>query len=474
MVGLGPAVERGEEIVLLITEVEFVEHAAPRRRHPGIQTVTGESHLRPPVEVVIVGRGFDPRGLPPLRPIGAGVGSDQLAIDGIAEVRQVDAAKGTVPVGTVALTAVEGLRGFGDRRGIGDGLTAGRQSLQPPAHRHHAGVHLVGFRISHAEIPPRAAAQKPCHAGQTGISGAGQPGIDAGQLRLRRQHPFHHLAVAALRQPHRASRRHLADHLRREGHLDPVGVGLEQTEEGLQPPLVEAGLAGVGPDAEFLAVVAKHGQRARPTRREIAKVIDRGLRRRERDHVAKVFADREDRERGAVPLGEPMPVELVLAEAGRLEVGVVEDRPLDSGGSNVAGHAGIPDPLGHPHAGHLGLESPLQPLRRQPDLSDAVPRRQHREHGFVAGAADDLDLSFADQTGHAVEVVGMVAVQPLRQRSARVQGQPDTGMAFEQFQQRQVAVAVGLFDDTVKIADGLMVVENEDEPDGGRHGEPWG
>ena len=47
--------------------------------------------------------------------------------------------------------------------------------------------------------------------------------------------------------------------------------------------------------------------------------------------------------------------------------------------------------------------------------------------------------------------------------------QPDAGMAFEQFQERQVAVLVGLLDDAVEIADGLVVVEDKDEPNGRRH-----
>jgi hypothetical protein len=42
-------------------------------------------------------------------------------------------------------------------------------------------------------------------------------------------------------------------------------------------------------------------------------------------------------------------------------------------------------------------------------------------------------------------------------------------MPFEQFQERQVAVPVGLFDDAVEVADRLVVMENKNEPDGGRH-----
>ena len=182
-----------------------------------------------------------------------------------------------------------------------------------------------------------------------------------------------------------------------------------------------------------------------------------------------MFADGEDGERGAVPLGEPVAVELVIGKPGCLEVGVVEDRPLDAGGSDVAGHAGIPDPLGHPHAGHLRLKPALEPLRRHPDLTDAVPRRQHREHRLVERTTHDLDLPFGNQSGDAVEIVGVVPVKPFGQWATGMQCQSNAGMTFKQFQERQVAVLVGLLDDAVKVADGLVVVEDEDEPDGGRH-----
>jgi hypothetical protein len=42
-------------------------------------------------------------------------------------------------------------------------------------------------------------------------------------------------------------------------------------------------------------------------------------------------------------------------------------------------------------------------------------------------------------------------------------------MALEQFEHRVVGIPTGILDDRVKIADRLVVVENEDEPNGGRH-----
>ena len=161
-----------------------------------------------------------------------------------------------------------------------------------------------------------------------------------------------------------------------------------------------------------------------------------------------------------------MAVELLVGETGSFEVRVVEDRPFDAGGGDVAGHAWVPDPLGHPHAVHLRPEPALEPLRRHADLTNTVPRRQHRQHWLVERAPHDLDLPLGHEAGDAVEVVGMVAVEPLSQRAACVERQPDPGMAFEEFQKRQVAVPVCLLDDAVEVADGLVVVENEDEPDG--------
>ena len=83
------------------------------------------------------------------------------------------------------------------------------------------------------------------------------------------------------------------------------------------------------------------------------------------------------------------------------------------------------------------------------------------------GAADDLDLPRRNEPRHAVEIVGMASVEPFGERAARVQAEPHAGMPLEQFEQWQVAVLIGLLDDVVEVADGLMIVEDEDEADGG-------
>jgi len=63
------------------------------------------------VEVVVGGAGLDPRARPTRGGIAGKVSRDQFAVDGIAEMGQIDAAEGAVPVGAVALTPIERLLG---------------------------------------------------------------------------------------------------------------------------------------------------------------------------------------------------------------------------------------------------------------------------------------------------------------------------------------------------------------------------
>ena len=61
MVGFGPPHERGEQVVADRADVEFVELPAAGRGDQRDETVAGESHFGPAVEVVVVRLGVDPR-----------------------------------------------------------------------------------------------------------------------------------------------------------------------------------------------------------------------------------------------------------------------------------------------------------------------------------------------------------------------------------------------------------------------------
>ncbi len=74
------------------------------------------------------------------------------------------------------------------------------------------------------------------------------------------------------------------------------------------------------------------------------------------------------------------------------------------------------------------------------------------------------------QLRQAIDIFRMVRVEPFHQRAAGVQGDPQRLVAAEDVEKRQVAVLVGLLENVVEIADGLMIVEGQDQADGVGHG----
>ena len=112
MIGFFAAGERGEQVVANRPDVELVQMAAVRRRDERDQPVAGQANFRAGVEVVIVRRELDPRLVAfgeaaMLGRVEQVVGGDQVLEDGVAQVRQIGAAEGAVPVAAVALAAVE-------------------------------------------------------------------------------------------------------------------------------------------------------------------------------------------------------------------------------------------------------------------------------------------------------------------------------------------------------------------------------
>ena len=71
------------------------------------------------------------------------------------------------------------------------------------------------------------------------------------------------------------------------------------------------------------------------------------------------------------------------------------------------------------------------------------------------------------------DVLGLALDQPFQQRARGVQDEGDLGIALEHVEERQVAVAVGLLEDAVEVADGLVVVQGEDQADAGHERTSW-
>jgi hypothetical protein len=60
----------------------------------------------------------------------------------------------------------------------------------------------------------------------------------------------------------------------------------------------------------------------------------------------------------------------------------------------------------------------------------------------------------------------MVGVEPFHQGPACVQRELQARIAFKQIEKWLVAVAIRLLEDVIEIANGLMIMQDKDEPDG--------
>ena len=89
------------------------------------------------------------------------------------------------------------------------------------------------FTLKFRQKPPR---DKPRSAGQRGVVlGIVRDPLVFDQL-LGRQHPFGHLAIAAIGQINLADGRHVVDRLRRRRDLQPTLVGHQSVEEAASQP----------------------------------------------------------------------------------------------------------------------------------------------------------------------------------------------------------------------------------------------
>src|SRR5690606_20160545 len=80
---------------------------------------------------------------------------------------------------------------------------------------------------------------------------------------------------------------------------------------------------------------------------------------------------------------------------------------------------------------------------------------------FEERPADDFDPAGGDEVRQTIDVLGMAGVEPLHQRAARVETNLQPLVTFKDVEERQVAVLVGLLEDSVEVADWLVVVQDE-------------
>ncbi len=255
---------------------------------------------------------------------------------------------------------------------------------------------------------------------------------------------------------------------RESGRLDRVAGPFELGQEPVQPaPLVDQ-FVGAGPGAELLAVVGVDSQPIAPAGERITQEADHLLRIGKRDSVAQAHERREEPETTPRAFGEKRAPDALATHAHLMELGIVNRQVAHAGIDQIERQVGLPHSLGEPHAPRIGAQFPCQERSHALDLAPAVLRRQRRQHRLEESAAQQFKPVFGDRRANAIEVLRMSLEEPLPQASRVVQDPAYTGMRFHHIQERQVGSLIGILDDVIEVADGLVIVDAEDETYG-RH-----
>src|SRR5579863_5763725 len=142
---------------------------------------------------------------------------------------------------------------------------------------------------------------------------------------------------------------------------------------------------------------------------------------------------------------------------------VVNKSVVDSRRGKSGGELRLPNSLGNPSARGATAEMVFEIGGQPGDLFALVLWRDGDKDGFVKPATDQLDLPSADEGFQAGEVFRTILFNPGKQRAGIVEAHVDARMFFEQFNEREIRVLVGLFEHVTEIAAGLMGMNQEDE-----------
>jgi hypothetical protein len=256
-------------------------------------------------------------------------------------------------------------------------------------------------------------------------------------------------------------------------HLDPVGVSFDDLQESLYPFVLEAVFVGMGPDPEFFPVVPVQDQIVPLLRGDLLEVFDGLLRLLKWDGITQEFGGGEDRQNVPVLFGQIMTQKLFVGKPGIFEMGIVHDGILHPGLGYGFGKMRFPDPFRQPHPRRLGVEFFFQESGQFFDLAPFVLVRDDRQDRLVIPAGEHLYLTPLNHGFQLLHGPGMISLHPLDQDPGEMQADLEPGVSFQYLQKGKIAVGEGIFEHVFKIADGLMVVNDESEFDFLHMTLPW-
>jgi len=150
---------------------------------------------------------------------------------------------------------------------------------------------------------------------------------------------------------------------------------------------------------------------------------------------------------------------------------VVHERVGNVRGGKNSGKLRLPNALGEPRARRNPAKVFFDIGGQTRDLFALIFGRDGNQDRFVKTAANEFDLTALDQSSQASEILRPVLFDPCEERAGIVEAEVNSWVRFEVLDEREIRSVVGLFEDVLEIAAGLVCVNEQGEMEFLGHGD---
>src|SRR2546427_13023666 len=257
------------------------------------------------------------------------------------------------------------------------------------------------------------------------------------------------------------------------GNFEPVRISFQGGKKIGEPAILVAVFMRSGPDAEFFHVVAHGSDAAWVETGSIAQISDDACDFAKGNEIAQSFLAGLKPHGLALVFGDVGAKEFLRFETRGEEVHVVYEGVGNVRGGKRGGKLGLPDALGEPRAGRNPAEVFLQIGGQARNLLELIFGRDGDKDRLIEAAANELDLSALDQFFQANEILRPMILDPGKQRPGIMEAEVNTRMRFEVLDEGKIGCVVGLFENMLEVAAGLVRVNEQSEMEFLRHGDSF-
>jgi len=152
---------------------------------------------------------------------------------------------------------------------------------------------------------------------------------------------------------------------------------------------------------------------------------------------------------------------------------VVHERVGNVRGGKSSGKLGLPDALSEPRARRNPAEVFFDVGGQTRDLFALIFGRNGNQDRFVEAAANEFDLTALDESSQASEILRPVLFDPCEEWAGIVKAEVNFRVRFEVLDEREIACVVGLFENMLEVAAGLVCVNEQGEMEFLGHGDSF-